>query len=61
MDFSDESAYPANAANVKMRWVTNSHLDVAYAEGLKINFQAIKAAGLDITAHPSTGKAAAMR
>jgi hypothetical protein len=54
LGFSDNSAYPSGATNVKMRWITNSHLDVMYGAGATLNFQAIKAGGIEITAGEST-------
>ena len=51
LGFSNESAYPLGVTGVKMKWITNNHLDVAYGPGAKLNFQAIKAGGVEITVH----------
>jgi hypothetical protein len=51
LGFSNESAYPPGITTVQMNWLTNSHLDVTYKAGATLNFQAIKAGGVEITAH----------
>jgi hypothetical protein len=51
LGFSNESAYPPGITSVHMNWLTNSHLDVTYKIGATLNFQAIKAGGVEITAH----------
>lgn len=58
LELANESAYPIGVTGVVMKWVTNSHLDVTYGAGARVDFQAIKAAGLNITAHPTTSEAA---
>ena len=51
LGFSNETAYPLGITGVQMHWVTNSHLDVTYNKGAQLNFQAIKAGGVEISAH----------
>lgn len=51
LGFSNNSAYPLGITGVKMKWITNSHLDVAYNAGATLNFQIAKADGVEITAH----------
>ena len=53
LGFSNASAYPIGVTSVKMRWMTNSHLDVTYGKGAQLSFQVIKAYGLEFTAHQS--------
>jgi hypothetical protein len=43
-----QSAYPSEA-NVKMIWLTPSHLEMAYNTHADIDFQAVKCAGIDIS------------
>jgi hypothetical protein len=43
-----QAAYPSEA-NVKMIWLTPSHLEMAYNTHADINFQAVKCAGIDIS------------
>lgn len=54
LGFSNDSAYPNGITGVKMKWITNSHLDVTYGPGAKLNLQVIKAYGLEFTVHQST-------
>ena len=54
LGFSNGAAYPRGITSVKMRWVSNSHLDVTYNAGATLNFQAIKAGGIEITTGEST-------
>lgn len=43
-----QAAYPSQA-NVKMIWLTPSHLEMAYTTHADIDFQAVKCAGIDIS------------
>ncbi len=49
LSFTNESAYPAGATAVTLRWLSNSQLDVTYRSGATIDFQAVKALGVTIT------------
>jgi hypothetical protein len=51
LGFTNESAYPAGVTEVNLRWLSDSQLDVTYKPGAIIDFQAIKAIGVDITVH----------
>src|SRR5690348_10807868 len=51
LGFTNASAYPSGATAVGLHWLSNSQLDVTYKSGATINFQAIKALGVSITAH----------
>jgi len=54
LGLSNESAYPLGITRVRMSWLTDKHLDLAYCEGT-VGFQAIKAGGsLDISVHKLT-------
>lgn len=51
LGLENETAYPIGITAIKMTWLTENQLDLAYCEG-KIGFQAIKAGGnVDITIH----------
>lgn len=53
--FSNESAYPIGSTGVHMEWLTPKHLNVTYGSHATLDFQAIKCAGIDISAvGPST-------
>lgn len=49
LGFSFESAYPSGVSNVKMNWVTPSHLDVTYNGHAELYFQVVKYAGVVIS------------
>lgn len=51
LSFENPTAYPVGVTAVKMRWVTNSHLDVTYSKPAKLVFQAVKAGRVQITTH----------
>lgn len=51
LGFTNESAYPSGVTAVTLHWLSNSRLDVTYKAGATIEFQAIKALGITITAH----------
>lgn len=51
LSFSNESAYPQGVANLELKWLTPSHLDVGYGKGASVQFQAIKCAGIEISIH----------
>lgn len=51
LSFTNASAYPSGTTAVDLHWLSNSQLDVTYKSGATINFQAIKALGVSITAH----------
>lgn len=51
LSFINESAYPAGVTEVKLSWLSDSQLDVTYKPGATIDFQAIKALGVNITVH----------
>lgn len=51
LGFTNESAYPAGVTAVNLRWLSDSQLDVTYKPGATIDFQAIKALGVDISVH----------
>lgn len=51
LSFSNESAYPQGIANLELRWLTPSHLDVGYRKGATVQFQAVKCAGIEISIH----------
>ena len=46
--FSDGSDEPGDK-NVEMKWVSPTHLDLTYRETRTIDFQAVKAHGIDIS------------
>jgi hypothetical protein len=48
---SNESAYPLGVTAVKMNWISSTHLDITYPASAKVEFQAVIASGLSITAH----------
>lgn len=51
LGLENDTAYPVGITAIKMTWVTENQLDLAYCEG-KVGFQAIKAGGnVDITVH----------
>lgn len=50
LGFTNTTAYPVGVTAVKMKWITNSHLDVIYNSDAVLEFQAIKASGVTITA-----------
>jgi hypothetical protein len=49
LGFSNDSAYPSGITNVKMEWVTPKHLEVTYGSHAKLDFQAVKCNGIDIS------------
>lgn len=49
--FANPTARPIGVTAVKLKWVTNSHLDVAYSKPATLTFQAVQAAGVKITVH----------
>lgn len=49
-----QAAYPSEA-NVKMIWLTPSHLEMAYNTHADIDFQAVKCAGIDISVRELPG------
>lgn len=49
--FANPTADPIGVTAVKMVWITKSHLDVTYKKPAFLTFQAIKAAGVQITVH----------
>ena len=51
LGFSNESAYPSGVTALQLHWQSSSKLDVTYKPGATIDFQAIKALGVDITVH----------
>lgn len=51
LGFSNGSAYPVGSTAVKLAWVTDTHLDVAYNQDAKLNFKVAKVDGVEITAH----------
>ncbi len=51
LSFSNESAYPAGVTALTLHWLSNSQLDVTYRNGATIDFQAVKALGVDISIH----------
>ena len=56
LGFVNDSAYPAGITSINLRWLSNSQLDVAYKSGATIDFQAIKALGVAISAHEQASK-----
>jgi hypothetical protein len=38
-----------NVGQIEMHWLTNTHLDVTYHSDTRVDFQAIKCAGVDIS------------
>jgi hypothetical protein len=51
----NESAYPVGETSVHMEWLTPKHLKVTYGSRATVDFQAVKCAGIDISAvGPST-------
>lgn len=51
LGFGNPTARPVGVTAVKMKWVTNTHLDVTYTKPANLGFQAIKADGVQITVH----------
>jgi hypothetical protein len=49
LEFANDSAFPSGITNVDMTWPTPTHLEVTYQGHAKLNFQAVKCAGIDIT------------
>ena len=49
LGFENASAYPSGITNVKMEWITPSHLGVTYGPNATLNFQAIKCDGVGIS------------
>lgn len=47
--FDDEYVTPGNRTHVKMTWVTQKHLEIAYKSGVTIEYQAIKYSGIDVS------------
>lgn len=52
LSMTNVSAYPAGTTAVQMRWTSNKSLDIAYPDGVTLDFQAILALRVAITAHP---------
>lgn len=51
LGLENETAYPIGITAIKMTWLTENQLDLAYWEG-KVGFQAVKAGGdVDIIVH----------
>jgi hypothetical protein len=55
LGFSFDSAYPSGTSNVKMNWVTPSHLDVTYNGHADLYFQVVKYAGIVISVRDLSG------
>lgn len=49
LELANESAYPAGATAVTMRWITPTHLSIAYQGHAAIDFQVVKCAGVDVS------------
>ena len=50
-----QAAYPSEA-DVKMIWLTPSHLELAYGVHATFDFQVVKCAGIDISARDSSSE-----
>lgn len=50
LNLSYDSAYPAGSTAVKVSWLTPTHLDISFNSRVKIDFQAVRYAGIDISA-----------
>lgn len=51
---TNASAYPSGSTAVKMRWASNTSLDIAYPDSATLDFQAVLASRIAIIAHPYT-------
>lgn len=51
LSFMNPVAYPVGVTAVRMRWITNTHLDVTYTKPATLSFQAVQAVGVQITIH----------
>ena len=49
LGFSNDTAYPTGITSVTMKWLNPNHLTVAYGNHSKLDFQAIKCSGVDIS------------
>jgi hypothetical protein len=54
---SNDTAYPLGITNVEMNWLTTSHLELTYKGGAKIDFQAVKCFGIDISVRAISSEA----
>ena len=55
---ANESAYPDGIAAIAMNWVDASHLELVYKDHARIDFQAVKCSGIDISVRNAPGNAA---
>ena len=49
LEFENDSANPPGITEVKMNWLTPSHLEVLYGRQAHLYFQVVKSAGIDIS------------
>ena len=54
LTMTNTSAYPSGSTAVRMRWASDTSLDIAYPDGVTLDFQAVLASKIAITAHPYT-------
>jgi hypothetical protein len=61
LGFSYESEFPVGITAVEMKWLTPTHLEVAYKGHATLGFQAVKCSGVDISVRDLSGDAASLK
>lgn len=56
LGLSDTFEMPSDEISVEMKWLTPTHLELAYKGHRTLDFQAVKCAGVDISVRDLSGK-----